>query len=931
MKLFKTIFLIAISTCFFWGKNLHAQTETNLALDATVSTSFVSGWESLGAVNDGVDPSSSAKTTTAYGNWNGEGDFGIYNWVQYDWSDAVNITSTSIYWWDDNPTDQGIAQPNDAYIEYWDGIDWVNAGNIGVALDTYNDLDIGSVWTQKIRVTMKSPAATGILEWKVMGQTGGNCDATQFATYIKVNDAEATEDSTVSILVGDNLVLTADEQETGQYYWNGPNGFSATGNQVSLTDMQTEQSGSYNIKYINDCGKISEAVILVTVSLSNDGAAYTWPSYSPTIYYDFRDEYPNLEMPTQDLDDCANVAGRKSKDWWTFVWGPNRRVDVTDAAIDKMLDRFNQDFDYFTNVMGWPRDDRAKNGYRSAIYLYGSGLCTDNEDTTALGGWMGNISYQGKNWPMVLASYYPVRAFDPNCTDHDRNASMGAMIHEGIHSLLAGLPGAKNSAWFQEGGNTWLQQEMESTKANDFSSMGFLNAGAMIAPFMPIECYSGWLQDDSFGGPSAEGVNMFEGSQQICTWKNLLGGTQYGNMFPVIFSQIFGDHSVAWIWRYCENRVLEGIADTLGDYQMRRVIMEYRAKQAMLDIGKWSNASRNLIDANFGAQIGAEWQPSWLNPETWIATPYARTSIDEDNVITPEYRTTPGWSGANQIPLIVNSDTVTVDFRPLGKNMSCQLCYRATDGSIVYGQPVLAGECKLALEKKAANNLVLAVITNTDYVYEGEETRKAHFDYRLKLVDGIKERGSWKVRWYRWQNKLSNMALPAAKAYFKADNTTIDRGATVQFTELAVNNIRGWYWDFGDGTTSTEQNPTHVYDKSGVYTVSLTIDGTNGKVTKTIEDYITVNIPAGTSDLALDEEIELFPNPAKGICTLQLPVMSSSISELKIYNTIGEEQYLKTKNLDQALEINITGYTPGMYFVSLKIGNDTIIKKLSVL
>jgi hypothetical protein len=82
---------------------------------------------------------------------------------------------------------------------------------------------------------------------------------------------------------------------------------------------------------------------------------------------------------------------------------------------------------------------------------------------------------------------------------------------------------------------------------------------------MPIECYSGWLQDGSFGGPSAEGVNKFEGSQQICTWRNLLGGVQYSNVFPVFLGMTLGHGSIAWIWRNCESRVLEGMARTLGE------------------------------------------------------------------------------------------------------------------------------------------------------------------------------------------------------------------------------------------------------------------------------------------------------------------------------------------------------------------------------
>ena len=758
----KTTFLNVFILCsFMFTGTVWAQTTTNRALEATVSTSHVSPWEILGAVNDGVSSTSSTAKPAegAYGNWNGEGFYDTYNWVQYEWEHSINIESTNVFWWSDGG---GISQPTDAYIEYWNGISWVNAGAMGLELDVDNSLDVG-VWASKIRINMKSNTSTGIIEWRVMATDETPCDASEITTLIQVNDSQEEPLSNVVASVGDNVTITAQTTGEGELYWFNPDGEITTGiTSLSLDNIQAEQSGSYKIVSINDCGGYSEVKVIITVSLSNDGSAYNWPTYDPPIYYDFRDEFPELEMPTQDLDDCANVAGRKSSDWWTFVWGPDARSEITDAAIDPMLKRFNEDFAYFRDTMGWPPDRRVKDGYRSAIYLFGSGLCTDDADTTALGGWMGSINYQGVNYPNVLASYYPIYSFDPNCPYADREGQMGAMIHEGIHALLADLPGAKNSAWFHEGGNTWLQQEMESKKADDYSSMGFLNAGALIAPFMPIECYSGWLQDDSFGGPSAEGVNMGDENGQICTWRNLLGGNQYGNIFPVIFSQIFGDHSVAWVWRHCENRVLEGISDTLGDYQMRRLIMEYRAKQALLDIGKWSGACRDLIDANFGVSIHSEWEPSWLNPEVWYATPYAITSDDGNGLLTPEFRTTPGWSGANQIPLIVEGDKVSVDFQPVGQNMSCQLCYRATDGSYVYGQPVLGGECSLNLDKPAANDVVFAVICNTDYIYEGEQTRKAHFDYRLQLGDGVKERGHWNVRWYQWDEQLSNIDIPTS-------------------------------------------------------------------------------------------------------------------------------------------------------------------------
>jgi PKD repeat protein len=47
-----------------------------------------------------------------------------------------------------------------------------------------------------------------------------------------------------------------------------------------------------------------------------------------------------------------------------------------------------------------------------------------------------------------------------------------------------------------------------------------------------------------------------------------------------------------------------------------------------------------------------------------------------------------------------------------------------------------------------------------------------------------------------------------------------------------------WSWDFGDGMTSTEQNPIHTYGQPGDYVVALTVDGPCGSDTKL--DYLTL-------------------------------------------------------------------------------------------
>jgi hypothetical protein len=252
---------------------------------------------------------------------------------------------------------------------------------------------------------------------------------------------------------------------------------------------------------------------------------------------------------------------------------------------------------------------------------------------------------------------------------------------------------------------------------------------------------------------------MYSNTTQICTWRNLLGGTQYGEGFPHFMGEIVSQGSVAWVWRYCTNRVLEGLATVpagLGAYQTRRLIKEFRGRSAFCDFGKWSAAYKKLLNDYWGASIGAEWSPYWINCPTWTARCYVVTT-NNAGTLTPERRTLPAWSGANQIPLTTATatSTVIVNFTPLGTNMSCQLAYRATDNSVIYSKPVSSGACTLTppAGKAIKNNVVVAVICNTDFIYNGESSRTNKFDYRLKITgsgtSGVSGTAAIATRWYQ--------------------------------------------------------------------------------------------------------------------------------------------------------------------------------------
>ncbi len=79
---------------------------------------------------------------------------------------------------------------------------------------------------------------------------------------------------------------------------------------------------------------------------------------------------------------------------------------------------------------------------------------------------------------------------------------------------------------------------------------------------------------------------------------------------------------------------------------------------------------------------------------------------------------------------------------------------------------------------------------------------------------------------------------PVTASEFTAIPTTGAAPLIVEFVSLAVGGVTSWEWDFGDGATSTETNPVHIYSAEGTYTVSLTVEGLTGVAVETKVDYI---------------------------------------------------------------------------------------------
>jgi PKD repeat protein len=82
--------------------------------------------------------------------------------------------------------------------------------------------------------------------------------------------------------------------------------------------------------------------------------------------------------------------------------------------------------------------------------------------------------------------------------------------------------------------------------------------------------------------------------------------------------------------------------------------------------------------------------------------------------------------------------------------------------------------------------------------------------------------------------------LNLPRANFVADKTKGQAPLSVAFTDKSKGDPTAWTWNFGDGSTTAEQNPVHTFEANGVYTVSLTASNVNGADTETKVAYVTV-------------------------------------------------------------------------------------------
>lgn len=138
-----------------------------------------------------------------------------------------------------------------------------------------------------------------------------------------------------------------------------------------------------------------------------------------------------------------------------------------------------------------------------------------------------------------------------------------------------------------------------------------------------------------------------------------------------------------------------------------------------------------------------------------------------------------------------------------------------------------------------------------------------------------------------------------------------------------TSNANTYSWDFGDGNTSSDLQPVHVYSSPGIYTVTLTV--TNGCGTNQLSQDVNVGM-VGISDIE-NVNLRLYPNPNQGILNIQSEGINQN-AKVEIYDLRGIKLYSQIHNFNQNLFVlDINDLSSGMYILKINTESINLISK----
>ena len=186
---------------------------------------------------------------------------------------------------------------------------------------------------------------------------------------------------------------------------------------------------------------------------------------------------------------------------------------------------------------------------------------------------------------------------------------------------------------------------------------------------------------------------------------------------------------------------------------------------------------------------------------------------------------------------------------------------------------------------------------------------------------------------YDWEIMESNCVSERVVAYADvldipiADFSFINDSGFVTFANSSEYSSE-YLWDFGDGTTSTLENPGHSYSTVGNYTVTLI--STNNCGSDTIDYNIEITITE-IEDIADISNLEIYPNPVCETLYISFSNSDEIIKNIELFDILGNIIWVErdiSKFSDYSGQINMKGFSKGVYYLRINMDNSFISEKV---
>jgi PKD repeat protein len=149
---------------------------------------------------------------------------------------------------------------------------------------------------------------------------------------------------------------------------------------------------------------------------------------------------------------------------------------------------------------------------------------------------------------------------------------------------------------------------------------------------------------------------------------------------------------------------------------------------------------------------------------------------------------------------------------------------------------------------------------------------------------------------------------------------------TIVFTNTSQH-ATSYSWDFDDGSTGTDANPTHIYEQNGDFDVTLTATNTCGSDTETGTVTITgIYINSVENNL----KFVVAPNPSEGVFTVTLAGTDGKPTTMRIYDLSGKSVFEETFTGSVERQMDLSSLPKGIYTLHLNSEKSGGVQRLVI-